>query len=80
MSNLKERRSAALHRDLLLFIAFTVLYSPLLYSTADESRHTHASLVADVARATPGTSMTVGVLLRMDPGWHTYWRNPGAVI
>ena len=77
MSNLKERRSAALHRDLLLFIAFTVLYSPLLYSTADESRHTHASLVADVARATPGTSMTVGVLLRMDPGWHTYWVNPG---
>ncbi len=77
MSNLKERRSAALHRDLLLFIAFTVLFSPLLYSTADESRHTHASLVADVARATPGTSMTVGVLLRMDPGWHTYWVNPG---
>ena len=21
--------------------------------------------------------MTVGVLLRMDPGWHTYWVNPG---
>ena len=22
--------------------------------------------------------MTIGVLLRMDPGWHTYWKNPGA--
>ena len=77
MSLFQERRSAALHRGLLLFITFTLHFSPLLYSTADASGHTRASLVADVARATPGTSMTVGVLLRMDPGWHTYWVNPG---
>jgi len=76
MSIVTERRSVALHRGLLLFIAFTVFFFPFLHSAA-ESRHTHASLVADVARATPGSSMTVGVVLRMDSGWHTYWMNPG---
>ncbi len=39
--------------------------------------HTKASLVADVASIRPGKSFTVGVLLTMDPGWHTYWKNGG---
>jgi thiol:disulfide interchange protein DsbD len=39
--------------------------------------HTHVSLVADVRGILPGGSFTVGVLMKMDPGWHTYWKNPG---
>ncbi len=39
--------------------------------------HTKASLVADVASIRPGKTFTVGVLLTMDPGWHTYWKNGG---
>jgi thiol:disulfide interchange protein len=39
--------------------------------------HTHVRLVSDVAAATPGGSITVGVLLRIDAGWHIYWSNPG---
>lgn len=39
--------------------------------------HTHVSLVADVRVVVPGGSFTLGVLMRMDPGWHTYWKNPG---
>jgi thiol:disulfide interchange protein DsbD len=41
------------------------------------THHTHVSLVADVRGIVPGGSFTVGVLLKMDPGWHTYWKNPG---
>ena len=41
------------------------------------AHHTHVSLVADVRGAVPGGSFTVGVLMKMDPGWHTYWKNPG---
>jgi DsbC/DsbD-like thiol-disulfide interchange protein len=37
----------------------------------------HATLVADVNAAAPGQSFTLGVLLKIQPHWHTYWVNPG---
>ena len=37
----------------------------------------HASLVADVSAVVPGKPFTVGLLLRMVPNWHTYWKFPG---
>ncbi len=36
-----------------------------------------ASLVADTTAVVPGNPFTVGLLLRMAPGWHTYWKFPG---
>jgi thiol:disulfide interchange protein len=36
-----------------------------------------ASLLADVTAVVPGKPFTVGVLLRMVPHWHTYWKFPG---
>src|ERR1017187_9023095 len=36
-----------------------------------------ASLVADTNAIVPGKSFTVGLLLRMAPGWHTYWKFSG---
>jgi thiol:disulfide interchange protein DsbD len=36
-----------------------------------------ASLVADVTAIVPGKPFTVGLLLRMAPNWHTYWKFPG---
>ena len=36
-----------------------------------------ATLLVDVNAAVPGTTFRVGVLLRMDPGWHVYWKNSG---
>ena len=41
------------------------------------SRNVGATLVADVTAVQPGKPFRVGVLLRMAPEWHTYWRNPG---
>src|SRR3984893_15122702 len=37
----------------------------------------HAALVADTKAIVPGKSFTVGLLLQMDPGWHTYWKFSG---
>ena len=31
----------------------------------------------DVRGIVPGGTFTVGVRMEMDPGWHTYWKNPG---
>ena len=36
-----------------------------------------ASLVADADAVVPGKPFTVGLLLRMAPGWHTYWKFSG---
>jgi DsbC/DsbD-like thiol-disulfide interchange protein len=36
-----------------------------------------AELVADTKAVIPGKSFTVGLFLRMVPGWHTYWKFPG---
>ena len=36
-----------------------------------------ASLVADTTAVIPGKPFTAGLLLKMQPGWHTYSRDPG---
>lgn len=36
-----------------------------------------AELLADTTAVIPGKPFTVGLLLRIAPGWHTYWKFPG---
>src|SRR5437870_8062473 len=36
-----------------------------------------AELLADTKAIVPGKPFTVGLLLKMVPGWHTYWKFPG---
>ena len=36
-----------------------------------------AELLADTTAIVPGKPFTVGLLLRMAPGWHTYWKFSG---
>ncbi len=38
---------------------------------------TTVQLVSEAASIQPGVPLWVGLQLTMDPGWHTYWRNPG---
>jgi thiol:disulfide interchange protein DsbD len=46
-------------------------------STDDPSPHSDAQLVSDVASVQPGTPFTVALRMTMEPGWHSYWMNPG---
>ncbi len=39
--------------------------------------HTRAELLAETASVQPGEPFTIGLSLSPDPGWHTYWINPG---
>lgn len=39
--------------------------------------HTRVALLLSAAAAQPGDTVLAGVRLQMDPGWHTYWKNPG---
>ncbi|CDG39793.1 protein-disulfide reductase DsbD family protein [Asaia bogorensis] len=41
------------------------------------SAHSTASLISASDTASPGSSLHVALRLRLKPGWHTYWLNPG---
>lgn len=60
-----------------LLAAGLPLVSPLSLSAAVKSGHAEAELIAGVSSYQPGKSFPVAVRLKIDPGWHTYWINPG---
>ena len=43
----------------------------------DKKLHTSVQLMSRAKTVKPGSTFTVGLLMKMDPGWHTYWKNPG---
>ena len=42
-----------------------------------QSQNVEATLVTEHLAVRPGLPLRAGVRLRMNPGWHTYWTNPG---
>ena len=56
------------------------LLATLAHATVGESirtDHVKARLLADVQSVAPGQAFSVGLEFVIQPGWHTYWRNPG---
>lgn len=39
--------------------------------------HTQVKLLLSADTARPGSTIWAGVDMKMDPDWHTYWKNPG---
>jgi thiol:disulfide interchange protein DsbD len=39
--------------------------------------HSEVELIAERSAVAPGATLTVALRLRMEPGWHVYWKNPG---
>lgn len=58
----------------LSLVVFTATVSPLF---ARQESHTQASLLSEVAAMESGQPFDVALRLVMEPGWHTYWKNPG---
>jgi thiol:disulfide interchange protein/DsbC/DsbD-like thiol-disulfide interchange protein len=46
-------------------------------STIVAAPHTKVRLLLSAETIRPGDTLTGAVVLNMEPGWHTYWRNPG---
>ena len=46
-------------------------------SPDDPSPHSEATLLVDTAPIAPGEPFTVGLRIRMEENWHSYWKNPG---
>ena len=53
------------------------LPSELRAQTYEGRELVKAELLVDTTAIVPGKPFTVGLLLRMVPGWHTYWAFPG---
>jgi thiol:disulfide interchange protein DsbD len=59
--------------------AFALVLTGTLAAHAAPVRteHVEAELVADQSAVAPGSTVVAALRLRIAPGWHTYWRNPG---
>ncbi len=62
--------------------SFFLILSLLVPSDAYAQQHSgidlvQAELIASVDAIVPGQTFKAGLLLRIAPGWHTYWQNPG---
>lgn len=64
-------------RHALLFFLLVAIPPATVSPQEAAKHHTRVTLLADVTSIAPGSEFTVGVLMEMDPGWHTYWKNGG---
>jgi len=73
------RARTLLTRMTVLIAAVLLLAAPAyaLESAVVASQRLTATVVSDTDTAAPGQPLHVGLRLRMAPGWHTYWQNPG---
>src|SRR3989442_9807132 len=56
----------------------TMLFAGIARETpAEASANVSVELLSERAAIEPGMPFRVGLLMRMRPGWHTYWKNPG---
>jgi len=60
-----------------LRILFLWLLAAAVFAAPVRTEHVEAEMVAERTAATPGTTLTLALRLKIVPGWHTYWRNPG---
>ena len=61
----------------LFALLFFAALRPAIAQTYEGRELVQATLLADATAIVPGKPFTAGVLLRMVPNWHTYWKFPG---
>jgi len=66
-------------RLLLTFLFALLAAAPAgaMESAAVSSRHDTATLVSATDFVAPGQPFRIGLYFQLQPGWHTYWMNPG---
>ncbi|NEO72633.1 MAG: thiol:disulfide interchange protein [Moorea sp. SIO3H5] len=71
------------HQLLTWIIALALTLSTALLPIAPASanpvqtENVEVQLISEVINIQPGTPFWVGLHFNINPGWHTYWRNPG---
>ncbi|QCI79676.1 hypothetical protein E6W36_09425 [Hankyongella ginsenosidimutans] len=66
----------------LLILLQMMFVAPALAQSAQpqtfaQQEHTRIELVAEQSSVAAGKPLTIAVVMTPQPGWHTYWQNPG---
>lgn len=65
-------------RSILRFTVCAMLaFAERSHAQLPAETHIKLELISEQATAPPGQPLWVGVLFRLEPGWHIYWQNPG---
>ena len=59
------------------FFLLTTLLTALATAEPVRDHRLVAELVPEMDAIVPGETLTVGLNIKHDPHWHTYWKNPG---
>src|SRR5690606_1605352 len=62
---------------LMLLVALPIMGSASVVSDAVVTERSAASLISEIDYVVPGRTSTLAFRLKLQPGWHTYWINPG---
>ncbi len=60
-----------------LILSLLALLAAPAAAQPGQSRHMNVTLAAETTTIQPGTTLTLAFVMRPQPGWHGYWRNPG---
>jgi thiol:disulfide interchange protein len=61
----------------ILFISSFLLLPLSSHAQTVYDAHTHVEFIQPHQSIIPGEAFWIGLHMKMDPGWHVYWRNPG---
>lgn len=73
-------RMSSLLRPLFLCACLQFFVASHAAANPIRNNHVEAELIAAVDSVQPGMSFDLVLRLKMDPHWHTYWKNPGGQI
>ncbi len=75
----RNRNRKNMMRFTLLFLMACSIFSAAQVGViaSEQPRPVRAEILADVSAVKPGAPFEAGVLLKVDPHWHVYWKNPG---
>ena len=62
---------------LLGLLGLALPWSGAAQGKPDGNELVKASLISDASSIAPGQKFRVGILYRIEPGWHIYWKHPG---
>ena len=77
LENRKEESIKVMKKILLGLCFLNIFYLPEGFAEPVKASYAELELLSELDSIVPGESMEVLVRIKMDPGWHIYWKNPG---
>jgi len=60
-----------------MLISWIIFLTSVCHALVIQQPHIEVELVSEYVAYKPGSALPVAIRMKMDRGWHTYWKNPG---